>query len=335
MWYYYEKLIGVGMEKNKVAHKKIIFGSIIVVAAVAIATLFFVKHDNKKIKFVAAYEYAQASAVMDVIKENKLFEKYMPDGIEIEWTSIDSGSDRRDALATGRVMVAMLETTKAIPAIEKGYPIQLLANGTKSMSAVYTTNPDIQTPNDLAGKKIAYQGAKDIVFKSDMKRNFGIDFSDDQFLSVNEADLISLLVTNRVDGAILTNTMVEKAQALNPDIRLVRDLTNETEYVGIANWFLGNSDFFKQHPDLLQPTMSAYTDAINEINNNLDGVAEMLSPLFNMTVDQIKHEFQTFPACVEIYGYDRMANILYEYKYLDSPAKPFEELPNYESIPKK
>ncbi len=129
--------------------------------------------------------------------------------------------------------------------------------------------------------------------------------------------------------------MVEKAQALNPDIRLVRDLTNETEYVGIANWFLGNSDFFKQHPDLLQPTMSAYTDAINEINNNLDGVAEMLSPLFNMTVNQIKHEFQTFPACVEIYGYDRMANILYEYKYLDSPAKPFEELPNYESIPKK
>ena len=61
---------------------------------------------------------------MDVIKADKLFEKYMPDNVEIEWTSIDSGSDRRDALATGRVVVAMLETTKAIPAIEKGYSIQ-------------------------------------------------------------------------------------------------------------------------------------------------------------------------------------------------------------------
>lgn len=321
------------MNKKKIIYGTTI-GSILIVAIIALAALFF-NNGNGKIKFVAAYEYAQASAVMDVIKEDKLFEKYMPDNVEIEWTSIDSGSDRRDALATGRVVVAMLETTKAIPAIEKGYPIQLLANGTKSMSAVYTMNPNIQTPNDLAGKKIAYQGAKDIVFKSDMKRNFGVEFSDEQFLSVNEADLINLLVTNQVDGAILTNTMVEKAQALNPDIRLVRDLTDETEYVGIANWFLGNSDFFRQNPDLLQPTIDAYTEAIDKINNDLDTVANMLSPLFNMTVNQIKREFQVFPACLEVYGYDRMASILYDYGYLDSPAKPFEELLNYESIPKK
>ena len=74
---------------------------------------------------------------MDVIKEDKLFEKYMPDNVEIEWTSIDSGSDRRDALATGRVVVAMLETTKAIPAIEKGYPIQYPSLGRSPFARIF------------------------------------------------------------------------------------------------------------------------------------------------------------------------------------------------------
>jgi len=80
-----------------VSRKKIVYGaligSILIVAMITLAALFF-NNSNGKIKFVAAYEYAQASAVMDVIKEDKLFEKYMPDNIEIEWTSIDSGSDR-------------------------------------------------------------------------------------------------------------------------------------------------------------------------------------------------------------------------------------------------
>lgn len=319
--------------------KKTLFAAVgtafFVVAAILVGVLIKNKTSNDTVKMVAAYEYAQASSIMDVIKEEKLFEKYLPGNVEIEWTSIDSGSDRRDALAAGRVSVAMLETTKAIPAIEKGYPIILLANGSKSMSGVYTVDPNIQKPEDLKGKTVAYQGAKDIVFKSDMSRNFGITFGDEQFRAVGEADLISLLVTNQVNAAILTNTMVEKAEELNSNVRLVRDLTEETEYVGIANWFLGNSDFFSEHPDLLEPVMHAYRDAVDEINNDLDHIAELLSPLFNMTEEQIKREFTTFPASVEIYGYDRMAEILYQYGYLDAPAKPFEQLSNYESIPKK
>lgn len=318
--------------------KKSIFAAICAAIFIIVGvTVFVINKNNKKetIKLVAAYEYAQASSIMDVIKEEKLFEKHLPENVEIEWTSIDSGSDRRDALATGRVAVAMLETTKAIPAIEKGFPIRLLANGSKSMSAVYTAKADITKPEDLKGKKIAYQGAKDIVFKSDMSRNFGISFADDQFLSVGEADLINLAVTGQVDAAILTNTMVEKAKELNPEIRLIRDLTAETEYVGIANWFLGNNEFFEKNPDLLDKVMAAYREAVDMINNDLDKVAKMLSPLFNMTEEQIKTEFTTFPACVEIYGYDTMAEVLYEYGYLDKPAAPFAQLPNYESIPKK
>ena len=94
----------------------------------------------------------------------------------------------------------------------------------------------------------------------------------------------------------------------------------------------------KQLLSLLKYTTACYLrdfDAVDEINNDLDHVAELLSPLFNMTTEQIKREFTTFPASVEIYGYDRMADILYQYGYLDEPAKPFEQLSNYESIPKK
>jgi hypothetical protein len=36
-----------------------------------------------------------------------------------------------------------------------------------------------------------------------------------------------------------------------------------------------------------------------------------------------------------MYGYDELAAALYENGELDAPAKPFNQLPNYESIPKR
>ncbi|MDR2523986.1 MAG: ABC transporter substrate-binding protein [Candidatus Nomurabacteria bacterium] len=316
---------------------KIIVGvvALLVVTGVIIANIFISKQQPAKITLTAAYEYAQVSAVIDVIKEQNLFEKYMPSNVNIEWVSIGSGSDRRDALATERVAVAVLENTKVVPSIENDYPIMILANGSKSMSALYSADPNIKSPTDLAGKRIAYQGTKNIILKSDLGRNYRVDISDDQLLSVGEADLISLLVQGQVDAAILTNVMAEKAVALNSNVKMFHDLTPETEYIGVANWLVGSAKFFDEHPELLQPVMSAYQAAIDTINEDPKGISDLLAPLFNIDASQIEKEFRTFPPGVEIYSYDEMAKILLENGDLDKPAKPFNQLPNYESIPKK
>lgn len=332
-------LLKMGEEVDKVIKKKKIWMAniTILILFLVISSCMLYKNYSKEDKIIltAVYEYAQICGIMDVIKEKGYFEKYLPDNVEVEWVMIDSGSERRDALATERASIAIIENTRVIQAIENDYPIIILANGSTSWRGLYTVDPDIKSPNDLAEAKIAFMGTQDLILKSYLKRNFGIDLEDDQLLAVGEADLFSMLISNEVDAAVLTGTMAEKAAVLSEDVREVYDLTPEAAHIGVANWLVGSSMFFEEHPELLEPIMMAYEEAVNEINNDPREISELLSPLFDISAEQIEKEFTMFPPCVEVYGYDRTAQILYEYGYLDAPGKPFEQLTNYETIPKK
>ncbi len=323
---------------NTTMKKRTITVSIIIAVLIFIifSSIFRLKNQpREKITLTAVYEYAQICGIVDVMKERGYLEKYLPDNVEVEWVMIGSGSERRDALATERASIAVIENTRVIQAIENDYPIMILANGSTSWRGLYTVNPDINSPLDLAQKKIAYMGSQDIILKSDFKRNFGIDLENDQLLSVGEEDLFNMLILNQVDAVVLTGTMAEKAIALSTDVREIYDLTPEAAYIGVANWLVGSSAFFDNHPELLEPVISAYTEAVQEVNNNPKAVSELLSPLFDISAAQIEKEFAMFPPDIEIYGYDETAQILYEYGYLDAPATPFNQLPNYETIPKK
>lgn len=316
--------------------KKILpWAIVLVVGLLAVASVINSKNHMNRIEFGAAYEYSQINAVMSVIKEKKLLEKYMPSNVDIKWSMFDSGSDRRDALATEKVAIGVLENTKAITSIENDYPIEVIAGGTMQTTGVYTANPKIKSAKDLKDKKIAYPGTKNLILKNDFKDNFDIEISEDNLIQVGEADMINMLIQGEVDGAVLTNTMVIKAQELNSDVRLVRDLTDETAKLGIANWFIGSTGYFEKHPELLEPAYKAYAEAIDMINSDPRGMAEMLAPLFEIDADLIEAEFVAFPPSVEVYGYDEVAKILLENGDLDQAAAPFTALPNYESIPKR
>lgn len=249
---------------------------------------------------------------------------------------IDSGSDRRDALATNRAAIAIIENTKVIPSIEQGYTISILGGGSITQRGIYTSNPDIKTPNDLIGKKIAHQGSSVIVtLKTDLKRNYDIEITDEQLLSVGEQELLNMIATNQVDVAILTGTMSEKMTSVNSEVHEIYDLTPEAQRIGVSNWLVGSTQFFDEHPELLESVMKAYTEALNEAKDDPKGVSEMLAPLFGISATQIEKELTMYPPELGIYGYDEMANILYENGDLRNPAKPFSELTNYDQIPKK
>lgn len=95
--------------------KKTIILFIIITPALILlffSAIFYSKQRHKEtVTLTAVYEYAQICGIMDVIKEQGYLEKYLPDYVEVEWVMIDSGSERRDALATKRASIAVIENT--------------------------------------------------------------------------------------------------------------------------------------------------------------------------------------------------------------------------------
>ncbi|MBR6964739.1 ABC transporter substrate-binding protein [Candidatus Saccharibacteria bacterium] len=305
-------------------------------AIIAVGAFLCINKPRDKRKITAIYEYSQACSVITLVKENQLLEKYLPDDVEIEWVMMDSGSDRRDAIATDRAQIGVVENLKVITSLENDYPLRILANGPASYRGIYTADDNINSAADLADKKIAYQGTgAGLTLKKDLAENYQINLTDDQLLSLNEQQLIDLIAQDQVDAAVMTRVMASKAMQVRPDLRMVHSLTEETARIGATYWLIGSVSYFDQNPDLLEPVMKAYTEAIETINKDPKAVAEQLSPLFEIDAEIIEQEFLDFAPIVEIYGYDEIAEMLYENGELDEAPKKFAEIPYYESTPKK
>lgn len=310
--------------------------ALLALTIIAVGAFLFIKKPRDERKITAIYEYSQACSVITLVKENKLLEKYLPDDVSVEWVMMDSGSDRRDAIATDRAQIGVVENLKVITSLENDYPLRILANGPASYRGIYTTNDSVNTVTDLADKKIAYQGTgAGLTLKKDLAENYHIKLTNDQLLSLNEQQLIDLITQDQVDAAVMTRVMASKAMQVRPDLRMVHSLTEETARIGATYWLIGSVSYFDQNPDLLEPVMKAYTEAIKTINEDPKAVANQLSPLFDIDAEIIEQEFLDFTPIVEVYGYDEIAEMLYENGELEKAPKRFSEIPYYESTPKK
>jgi len=291
-------------------------------------------HNNKTV--IVSYENTQTRVVINVIKEKKLLEKYLPRGTIVKWVMIDNSADLRDALATDRVSLGSLDNIRTISAIENNYPITILANGLGVSRAVYTTNPNIIKPEDLADcKRIAVQGTAILSFQKELESEYGFTLRDDQLIEISESDMVNMLTQGQIDAGLLTSSYAARAKALDPELRVVLDITPEVIKLGLANWFVASTKFTEQNPELINPIMSAYREAVDYINNNPRETAELLAPIYQIDASQIEQDLKAFPPVMEIYGYDELANIMYEQGKLDKKPQPFNKLPNYETIPKR
>ena len=68
-----------------------------------------------------------ASAVFQIAKEKGLFEKYLPENVKVEWTTLSSASDIRDAMVSGDIDIGTPGIMAYMTAIDNGIPLSLMS----------------------------------------------------------------------------------------------------------------------------------------------------------------------------------------------------------------
>lgn len=68
-----------------------------------------------------------ASAVFQIAKEKGLFEKYLPENVKVEWTTLSSASDIRDAMVSGDIDIGTPGIMAYMTAIDNGMPLSLMS----------------------------------------------------------------------------------------------------------------------------------------------------------------------------------------------------------------
>lgn len=229
--------------------------------------------NNNTIK-VAYIPCDHEAALFSAIAQNK----YSANGLNVETTSISTGSSIVSALASGDIDVGYVGIAPALQGISEGVPIKIVAAVNEDGSGIVVDeDSNITNTTDLVGKKIATPGVSSIqqVLLIYQLEKYNITPSQVDISSVNIFMLPSTLASKKVDGYIAYEPYVSIAPYTNVGKVLMYSediMPNHPCCVIVAR-----QDFIDQHPQELQTFLDIHKNSTEFVNSDKNETANLVS----------------------------------------------------------
>lgn len=235
------------------------------------------KTADGKEKLTVAFQYGMAYAPLQVMKEKKLIEKYY-DNVEIEWSTLNSGSAITEGFASGHVDVGAMGIGPAITGITSGVPYKIYSNMSAQPHKIMTKDAKIKNLKDIGSKKIALVNIgsfQHIVLAMAAKEQLGDAHAlDNNITAMAHPDGMTALLSGSVDCQLTTSPYVYKeAEEGMHEVEALESVwpSGNSFIVGVAS-----ADLQKENPQLYDAVVKATADAIEFLRNNKEEAAEML-----------------------------------------------------------
>ena len=278
-----------------------------------------------------AYQYGMAYAPLQVMKEQKLIEKYYPE-VNVDWQVLNSGSAITEGIAANSIDVGAMGVAPAITAVQKGVPCKIFSNMSSQPHKIMSNNIDIQSLSDITPEnKIALVNIgsfQHILLAMAAEKELGDAHAlDDNILAMSHPDGMTALLAGSVDCQLTTSPYVFKEAEEDG----IHSLSSISDVWPDGNSFivaLASTKLHDENPDLYDAVTKALADAIDYINNNPEEVAAMLCE--NEGVDQeTMLTWLQDPACgysVETAGLMQMAEFMAEAGFIEEAPADYSEL---------
>lgn len=296
------------------------------------------KSEERTLRISRPNSYTATTAC--IMQEKELLEKYLPEGVTVEWSIIASGPDMRDAIVSKQVdMTSGMAQMTFIAAYESGLPLTLLSYDALSPLNMYSNDPEITAMDEFTETSRIAIGNKGtshhLAFLAYCKQELGDAMIYDNLLStIPAADAIASLQSSKdYNAAIFSFPNLSKAAAIE-GVTLLADMTEIVEEYGMGGGFFMNSDYYSENPDIVEAFYKAQDEALQFIQDNTKEAAQILSEIFGVDEDEVLEVLQLMPPKKEVVGYDKQAQLMYEVGILEKEPTKFADMPNYEKIPK-
>ncbi|MBD5522988.1 MAG: ABC transporter substrate-binding protein [Lachnospiraceae bacterium] len=279
------------------------------------------------------------SATAQIMKEKAILEKYLPADVEIEWSQIATGPDLREAIISRNVDIADFSLMTYIAAYENGLPLTLLSFSGSTPINIYSNSSDIEVIDDFSStSSIAITNKSTnlhIAFLAYCKEYSGDAMKYDDCLSpIPAADAIASLQTSSdYNGAVFSFPMMVKAEE-NENLKLIADMTDVITDYSIGDGFVTHSDYIEENKDIVDAFLAAQNETLQFISDHAEETAQILASLYGVEEEEVSKVLAGMPPRKEVVGYDKQAELLYEAGILTKEPTKFENLPNYDNIPK-
>jgi ABC-type nitrate/sulfonate/bicarbonate transport system substrate-binding protein len=270
-----------------------------------------------------------------------LLQKHLPEDITVEWQNIDVQTDMRDAVAAGKVDIAVLPTSQLIIANSSGIPLVPISDFVAFRTALYSHHDNIKSLDDIGpGDKISAASFGNV---SHTSLQFYCDEIygdplryDSNILPMSYADMwASVESSNDLSAALIGFSDSLRADASNK-LAMIADLSPYSTKNCLGSIAMTTAAFYNNNPAYIEAYRKAAKEAVDFVINDTHEAAILLANHWEYDVAIIEKELTDLPPYYEISesGYDALAAFMYKMGSIKSEPKKFSDFPNYADVPK-
>ncbi len=243
---------------------------------------------------IVADQYGLAYAPLEIMKHEKLLEKYVEKGVEVKWVKLANTAAIREAMLSGNLDVGFMAIPPFLIGADNGMPWKMFTGLSSSPLGLVTNNGEINTLKDLAGKgKIALPqpgSIQHILLAMAARRETGdAKLFDNQLIAMKHPDGLQALMAATEVSAHFTAPPYLQQELAVPGLRQL--LTGEEAFGGPFTFIVGvaQPDFLEDAPRRLA-FQAALKEALEFMADKPDETAEILAKAYEMTPEAVKEQ---------------------------------------------
>jgi sulfonate transport system substrate-binding protein len=207
-----------------------------------------------------------------------LEQKLKPLGYSVSWTEFPSGPPLLEALNVGSIDFGISGETPPIFAQAAGAPLVYLAYdppAPQGEAILVPKDSPLKSVADLKGKKVALNKGSNVHYLLVRAlEQAGLKYSDIQTVFLAPADALAAFARGSVDAWVIWDPYEAAAEASTG----ARILADGTGLVANHQFYFSSKKFLADNAGAVDVVLDALNEADEWTKNNIDAVAEQLSP---------------------------------------------------------
>jgi sulfonate transport system substrate-binding protein len=210
--------------------------------------------------------------------KGSLEERLKPLGYKVSWTEFPSGPPLLEALNVGAIDFGIAGETPPIFAQAAGAPLVYLAYdppAPQGEAILVAKDSPLTTVADLRGKKVALNKGSNVHYLLvKALEKAGLKYTDIQPVFLAPSDALAAFTRGSVDAWVIWDPYEAAAEASTG----ARILADGTGLVANHQFYFSSKKFLAENVRAVDAVLDALNDADEWTKNNIEAVAEQLSP---------------------------------------------------------
>jgi sulfonate transport system substrate-binding protein len=207
-----------------------------------------------------------------------LEEKLKPLGYKVTWTEFPSGPPLLEALNVGAIDFGIAGETPPIFAQTAGAPLVYLAYdppAPQGEAILVPKDSKLKSVADLKGKKVALNKGSNVHYLLVRAlEKAGLKYTDIEPVFLTPSDALAAFSRGAVDAWVIWDPYEAAAEASTG----ARILADGTDLVSNYQFYFSSKKFLEHNAKAVDVTLDALTEVDEWTRNNIQDVAELLSP---------------------------------------------------------